>query len=271
MTRALTDRSALVRNRERAEQNPALFLHEFAADEIKDRLSIVNKRFTSPVIVSGQPGVWSHLLESAKHIDDSDTLDVATNSHDFALHAMALHWANDPVGQLIQMRRALKPDGLFIGVFFGGQSLHELRSALAQAETDLRGGLSARVAPMGDIRDLGALLQRAKFALPVADVVTLTVKYQSPLHLMRDLRAMGETNALMARPRGFSRKDVISRASEIYIESYGEPEGRIRATFELIVLTGWAADPGQPQPLRPGSAKKRLSDALGAQEISLKD
>jgi len=184
---------------------------------------------------------------------------------------MCLHWANDPVGQLIQSRRAMRPDGLFLGIFFGGTTLHQLRSALAQAESDVTGGLSPRVAPMGEIRDLGGLMQRAGFALPVADNVQLTATYPSVLALMRDLRAMGEVSALEGRPRKPMRRDVMRRACEIYADSFGDADGRIPATFDLMVLTGWAPDESQPKPMRPGSASARLADALRTKETALKD
>jgi SAM-dependent methyltransferase len=271
MTRTLTDRTALQRNRQRASRNPALFLHETAIDEVKDRLSFVNKSFTDTSIVTGLPNPWQHAFPDAQMVEDAETLNLEPDSRDLILHAMSLHWADDPVGQLIQCRRALRPDGLFIAVFFGGQTLHQLRAVLAQAESDLRGGLSPRVLPMGDIRDLGALLQRAGFALPVADTLPLDVSYENLFALMRDLRAMGEANALDARPRNFTRRDVLLRAMELYAETFGTPDDRIPATFELITLTGWAPSSDQPQPLRPGSATTRLADALGTSETPLKD
>jgi hypothetical protein len=184
---------------------------------------------------------------------------------------MALHWASDPVGQIIQSRRALRPDGLFLATLFGGQTLHELRAALAAAETEITAGLSPRVAPMAEIRDLGGLLQRAGLALPVADCDRLTVTYATPLHLMRELRAMGEGNALDHRLRRPTRRAVLTRAAEIYTERFALPDGRVPATFEIVHLSGWAPDASQPQPLRPGSATHRLADALGAAETPLKD
>ena len=271
MTRTLTDRAALTRNRCRATRSFAPFLHETAMDEIKDRLSLVNKSFTDTCIVTGFPDLWQSAFPDARVIEDAETLDLEPDSCDLILHAMCLHWADDPVGQLIQCRRALRPDGLFLAVFFGGQTLHELRAVLAQAESDLRGGLSPRVLPMGDIRDLGALLQRAGFALPVADTLPLNTSYATPLDLMRDLRAMGEGNALDARARHFTRRDVLLRAAQLYIETFATPDGRIPATYELITLTGWAPSADQPQPLRPGSATTRLADALGTSETPLKD
>lgn len=271
MTHPLTDHRALTRNRARASKAPALFLHEQAIDEIKDRLELVNKTFTAPGIVTGMPGIWQAAFPDATCVADDDTLALSEGAHDLVIHAMALHWANDPVGQIIQARRALKPDGLFLAALFGGETLHELRASLAQAESDLYGGLSPRIAPMGEIRDLGALLQRAGFALPVADSLPLTVSYANPLHLMRDLRAMGEANALSGRTRTSMRRTLLMRACEIYQEAFGQEDGRIPATFELIFLTGWSPDESQPQPLRPGSATARLADVLGSKETPLKD
>ena len=156
-------------------------------------------------------------------------------------------------------------------VLFGGETLHELRIALAQAESDLLGGLSPRILPMGEIRDLGALLQRAGFALPVADTLPLRTSYASPFHLMRELRAMGESNAMTNRPRRATRPALFKRAADIYIREFGDADGRIPATFEMIFLTGWSPDESQPKPLRPGSASARLADVLGSKETPLKD
>lgn len=270
MTRPLTDRASLIRNRHRAGRAPVAFLHELARAEIEDRLAMVKKSFRAAAVVGGFPRLWQGLLPDAQQVEDADTLPLDEAAHDLVVHAMALHWANDPVGQLIQARRALRPDGLFLAVFPGGQTLHELRASLAQAEADLSGGLSPRVAPMGEVRALGALLQRAGFALPVADAVRLNASYASPIELMRELRGMGEGNALADRRRQPTRRALIDRACAIYRESYGAG-GRIPATFELIVLTGWAPAPGQPQPLRPGSATTRLADALGTRETPLED
>lgn len=271
MTNNLTDRAALIRNRRRASRDPALFLHETAAAEIKDRLKMVNKTFRHSILVGGMSDPWHAAFPEATRIPDDETLDLSESSADLIIHAMGLHWADDPIGQLIQARRALRPDGLFLAIFFGGNTLHELRASLAQAESDLFGGLSPRVAPMGEIRDLGDLLQRAGFALPVADSLTFPVSYADPLALMHDLRAMGETNALAARSRRPMARAILRRACEIYNDAFGTGDGRITATFELVILTGWAPDPGQPQPLRPGSATRRLADALDAKETPLKD
>ena len=263
----LTDRAALAQHRLRAaRQGAATFLHDLAADEIEERLAEVNRRFTDIAVVSGHPGLWRARFPTARVVPDDDILDLATGAHDLVIHAFGLHWANDPVGQLVQARRALRPDGLLLCVSFGGQTLAELRAALAEAEIALTGGLSPRVLPMGEIRDLGALLQRAGFALPVADSLTQTVTYETPLALLRDLRAMGETNALADRGRRTPRR-LFAEAMRVYAAAFPAEQGRVRATFELVFLTGWSPDESQPKPLRPGSAKTRLADALGAVEL----
>ena len=185
------------------------------------------------------------------------------------IHCMALHWTDDAVAQLIQARRALKPDGLFLAALPGGQTLYELRSSLAEAEVRLSGGLSPRVAPMAEIRDLGSLLQRAGFALPVADSVSHRVTYSSPLELMRDLRSMGEANAMVARSRQFTNRNIFKEAERRYRDVFPNADGRIVATFEIIYLAGWAPDSSQQKPLRPGSASKRLAEALDVGESIL--
>jgi SAM-dependent methyltransferase len=248
----------------------SLFLQTAALEEVQDRLTLVNKAFTKVAIVTPFPEIWERLAPNARLVPDDETLDLEETSHDLVIHALCLHWANDPVGQIIQCRRALENDGLFMCVTFGGQTLHELRASLAEAETEIRGGLSPRVVPMAEIRDLGALLQRSGFALPVVDTVPLKATYETPWHLYRDLRDMGESNALAHRARHFSRREVFMRASEIYTRAYMD-NGRIPATFELLFLTGWAPDESQPKPLRPGSAQQKLADALGVAEQPLKD
>jgi hypothetical protein len=248
-----------------------MFLQESAADDIQDRIGVVNRAFTRPAVVTPFPEIWEPRLPGARIVPDSDTLALEPGAHDLVIHALGLHWANDPVGQLIQSRRSLAPDGLMIAALLGGQTLEELRSCMAQAEIALTGGLSPRVAPMGEIRDLGALLQRAGFALPVADSVTLRVEYRDAFHLMHDLRAMGETNALATRRRVFARKELFSLAAQHYADAFQTADGRVPATFEMVFLTGWAPDQSQPQPLRPGSAKSRLADALKVPEVPLDD
>ena len=267
---ALTDRSALEQHRNRALPD-ALFLHDHVAAEIKERLNEVNKTFKEVAIVTGFPDFWQDAFPDATVTTDEDTLALDEKTYDLVIHAMSLHWANDPVGQLVQCRRALKPDGLFLAAFLGGQTLHELRTSLAEAEIAITGGLSPRIAPMGEIRDLGALLQRAGFALPVADGTPLQVSYANAFHLMHDLRKMGENNALTARPRTLTRRNILTEASSIYAQHFRADDGkRVMATFEVIWLTGWAPDESQPQPLRPGSATTRLADALGTEEKPLK-
>ncbi|MGC3937974.1 methyltransferase domain-containing protein [Roseobacter sp. EG26] len=265
---ALTDIVALQRQRVRATTH---FLQEIAADEVQDRLSMVNRSFTAPAIVTPFSQVWKNHLPEAIIFPDQEVLELAADEHDLVIHSLGLHWANDPVGQLIQCRRALKPDGLLIAASLGGQTLTELRSCLGQAEVSVTGGLSPRIAPMAEIRDLGALLQRAGFALPVADSVKLNVEYRDVWHLMRDLKAMGEGNALAARNRTPLKRQIVDVASRLYTDQYTTSNGRISATFEMVFLTGWAPDESQPKPLRPGSAQQRLADALAATETPLPD
>jgi SAM-dependent methyltransferase len=270
MTNDLFDMTALRRNRQRARNNPApaMFLQERAADQVSERLAEVNRRFTRPAIVTAFPDIWAECLPNATIVAESDTLDLTAGAHDLILHAFSLHWSNDPVGQLIQCQRALTPDGLFLGVLFGGRTLHELRATLAEAESQVLGGLSPRVAPMAELRDLGGLLQRAGFALPVADCDSVTVTYQTLTNLMRDLRAMGEANVMRQRQKTPSQRRLFSVASDIYKASFSNDSGLLCATFETIFLTGWAPAPSQQQPLRPGSATTRLADALGVTEGS---
>lgn len=264
----LTDRAALLRNRARADED-GLFLLELVAAEIKERLIEVNRTFTSIAIVTGFPGFWQAQFPDATVVSDEETLALEPASFDLVLHMMALHWANDPVGQLVQARHALKPDGLLLATCFGGQTLHELRASLAEAEAVVAGGLSPRIAPMGEIRDLGALLQRAGFALPVADGSALVANYGNLFQLMHDLRKMGETNALAHRSRHFTMRNIITEAASVYAENFSNDDRRIDATFEIITLTGWGPSDTQPKALRPGSAKTRLADALGTQEKPL--
>ncbi len=259
---ALFDRAALLRHRARAARSPALFLHETVADEIEDRLAEVNRTFTSPAVVTAWPELWSRRMPQARIVPDDETLDLAPATHDLVIHALSLHWAEDPVGQLVQCRRALKPDGLMIATLFGGETLSELRAALTAAETAVTGGLSPRVAPMGEIRDLGGLLQRAGLALPVADGTPLTVSYPTPFHLMHDLRARGEPTAVAARLRRPTGRAVLAEAARLYAETHAQPDGRVPATFEVITLTGWAPSADQPQPKRRGSATHSLEEAL---------
>jgi hypothetical protein len=265
------DAEALSRHRARAQvsmgASDADFLHRIAADEIEERLRDVNRTFTTPAIVTPFPALWHRVVPGAVCVEPSETLALAPGAHDLMVHAMALHWADDPVGQIVQCRRALKADGLFLGVAFGGETLTELRTALAEAEIAETGGLSPRVAPMAEVRQMGALLQRAGLALPVADVARQTVTYGDIFALMRDLRAMGETNALAGRHRRPVRRTLFPRAHALYAAKFGTGDGRLPATFEMIYLTGWAPHDSQQKPLRPGSAQTRLADALGATHV----
>ena len=267
---SLFDRDAILNHRARAKDD-ALFLHRAAIDEVQDRLSMVNKTFTAPAVVTPFPQLWADVFPDAAIVADDDVLALQPGAHDLAIHAMALHCANDPVGQLIQCKRALKPDGLVLVVCLGGETLHELRAALGQAEIEVTGGLSPRVAPMAELRDLGGLLQRAGLALPVADAVPLTAEYRDVRHLMHDLRDMGEANALTARLKCPTQRRVFEAAQRIYSDHFSTGTGRLAATFELICLTGWSPDDSQPKPLRPGSAQMRLADVLRTEEGKLPD
>ncbi len=279
---------ALVRKRlARAHrQGFADFLVERAADDLSDRLSAITRTFPvaidlgSPTDAAGRilraragtehviraaqlPGCASALL-----VADEECLPFAEGSASLITSLLSLQSVNDLPGALIQVRRALKPDGLFIGCLFGGSTLHELKICLAQAESELEGGLSPRVAPFADVRDLGSLLQRAGMSLPVTDVETVTVRYSDPMTLLHDLRAMGLTNALRARRRTFMRRATLARALMLYAERFADPDGKVRATFDMIWLSGWAPHESQQKPLKPGSAKARLADALRTIEAS---
>ena len=218
----------------------------------------------APVAEPTEPGV-------ATQIGDEEALPFAAESFDLIVSVLSLHHVNDLPGALAQARRALAPDGLFLACLPGGRTLEELRIALMQAEDEITGGASPRVAPFADLRDLGALLQRAGLALPVTDVDVVTIRYPHMFRLMADLRAMGATNALVHRLRKPTRRAVFMRAAEIYAERFADADGRLRATFELVWLSGWAPHESQQKPLAPGSAKMRLADALGAREQKLSD
>ncbi len=260
----LFDRSALLARRARAIcQGPALFLHQETALEVSERLKDINRAFTNVAVVTGFPELWQTEFPSATVLPDDEVLALDTQSFDLIVHAMCLHQSNDPVGQLVQCQRALRPDGVFIAAMFGGQTLSELRGALSQAEVTVTGGLSPRISPMIDIRDAGALLQRAGFALPVADSDPRTVSYTSTMALMHDLRAMGESNVLATRDKRIPKREMFETLEAIYPKS----SDRVVATFEMLYLTGWAPDASQQKPLRPGSAKARLADALKTVEL----
>jgi SAM-dependent methyltransferase len=198
---------------------------------------------------------------------DEETLPFAAGSLDLVTSALALQFVNDLPGTLIQIRRALKPDGLLLAALVGGESLAELREAIAAAESEIEGGISPRVAPFADVRELGALLQRAGFALPVVDNERLVVRYDSVFALMRDLRRMGATNVLRERRRKPLKRTTLQAMAQIYARRFSDPDGRLRASFDIIWLSGWAPHESQQKPLKPGSAVQRLADALGTSEI----
>jgi SAM-dependent methyltransferase len=212
-------------------------------------------------------GVNALTDEGITVVADAEALPFCDASVDLVVSALALQYVNDLPGTLIQIRRALKPDGLFLAAMLGGDTLSELRQAFAAAETEIEGGVSPRVAPFADVREMGALLQRAGFALPVTDVDRLTVRYSSAFTLMVELRRMGATNALTERRRTPLRRATLNRMAEIYAQRFSDRDGKIRATFEIIWLSGWAPHESQQKPLRPGSAQARLADALGTREI----
>jgi SAM-dependent methyltransferase len=211
------------------------------------------------------------LAEPGSILGDEEALPVAPERFDLAVSLLSLQAVNDLPGALVQIRRALKADGLFIGALLGGQTLVELRQAFTEAEAQIEGGVSPRIAPFADVRDVGGLLQRAGFALPVTDLEAVTVRYRDPFGLFRDLRGMGLTNPLVARRRTPLRRATLMRAAEIYAERFADPDGRLRATFEILWLLGWAPHESQQKPLRPGSAKMRLADALKVPEQKLEE
>lgn len=200
-------------------------------------------------------------------VADEEMQPFAEGTFDLVMSSMGLHWANDLPGALLQANLALKPDGLFLGAILGGDTLHELRQSLLMAESELEGGAGPRVSPFAQLQDAAGLLQRAGFALPVADVDTITVDYANPLKLMDDLRGMGQSNAVLGRRNTLSRRETLMHAAQIYEEEFGNEEGVIPATFQVIFLTAWRPAANQPQPLRPGAAEHRLADALGTQEV----
>ncbi len=255
------------------------FLYRAVAEDMAERLAAVKRRFAlaaeiaSPLPVLAPTGQVDRIVRLDRIVEtrpdivgDAEFLPFRPESLDLAVSVLALHAANDNPGALAQMRRALKPDGLFLAAFFGGDTLAELRQALTEAEAEVTGGAAPRVAPFTDVRTAGALMQRAGFALPVADQDRHTVRYASALHLMRDLRAMGLTNVLIERDRRPLRRAVLMRAVEVYGARFADADGRVRATFDIISLSGWVPHESQQKPLKPGSAAMRLADALGTVE-----
>lgn len=292
----LTDMARLAAQRGRAARGgfaAADFLHRAAAAEIAERLAEVTRDFAEALVAGSGGGAYAAALAgragrvvqlepapalaglaaaaapgAETRVAALDPLPVPEGAFDLAVSGLWAHWADDPLGHLIQLRRALRPDGLMIAALLGGETLMELRTALAEAEAELAGGLSPRVLPMAEIRALGGLLQRAGFAMPVADSVRLDATYPDSLALMRELRAMGEGNAMAARARRYPGRALFARAAALHAAHFGAPGGRVRARFEIVFLTGWAPGPGQPAAKRPGSATARLADALGTAEIA---
>jgi SAM-dependent methyltransferase len=282
---------ALIRARRRraAAMEPATFLIDHIAGDLADRVAVVLRRFELALDL-GTPSEAVRaalarlssvgtIVAAAPQLDiaapragafivaDEEALPFADGTLDLVVSALALQLVNDLPGTLVQIRRALKPDGLFLAALLGGETLNELRQSFAAAESEVEAGVSPRVAPFADLRDLGALLQRAGFALPVADADRLAVRYDSAFALMHDLRRMGATNALVDRRRTPLRRATLMRMAEIYAQRFADADGRLRATFEIVWLSGWAPHPGQQQPLKPGTAKARLADALGTREL----
>lgn len=276
----------LQRRRERAAKTwpKAAFLLDRAGDDLCERLSFINRTFENVLITEPYRGHFSQILKQHPDLEGKINLStsdgpsrvggefgfapLADQSLDLFVSNLLLHWVNDVPGLLAQARAALRPDGLLLVSFLGGRTLQELRSVLAQAETELGQGPRHRVSPFADAQDGAQLLQRARFALPVADSDVITVRYDTIFGLFRDLKAMGETAAFAKRPESPLTRAIIARAGDIYARNYCDDDGRIRATFEIITLTGWSPHSSQQQPLKPGSAKMRLAEALGTTEIA---
>jgi len=286
------DRATLRRRRERAARrwDGHAFLKREVATRLVERLDDIRRSFaialdlgchgdevaralarrtTVQTLVRADLGLgFARTARGPTVVADEEALPFAPGSFDLVLSAMDLHWVNDLPGTLIQIARILRPDGLFLAAMLGGATLWQLRQALTAAESEVESGLSPRVSPFADLRDAAGLLQRAGFAMPVADSETIDVEYESALALMRDLGAMGESNLVAERRRGFTRRSTLLRAAEIYAERFALPSGRVAASFELLYLHGWAPHPSQPKALKPGSAGQRLAEALGTTEIS---
>lgn len=273
------DRRAYAVRRARARDS---FLADEVAENLAERLGVVNRKFKSGLDLSARPRIFTAIASfaagwtrtalrpdgHAQVVADEEALPFAAGSFDVTVSALSLHAVNDLPGALSQIRRVLKPDGLFLAALFGGATLSELRTAFVQGESEISKGVSPRVAPFADVRELGGLLQRAGFALPVADSETTTIHYGSFAKLVEDLRALGETNALAERAKNLLRRDTLKAALEAYAARSADDDGRLIATFEIIYLTAWAPHESQQQPLRPGSAKMRLADALRTEELS---
>ncbi len=267
----LFDRALLRARQDRAARlGPAAFLLDRVAEDMAERQHAVLREFSDGIDV-GTPGDQvraalsgrvQRLRAMALPVSDTEPLALEPGSVDLAVSALALHLVNDLPGVMAQIRRALKPDGLFLAAMIGGETLTELRQSFAAAESEIEGGVSPRVAPFADLRDIGALLQRAGFALPVTDVDRIVVRYDNAFALMQDLRRMGATNILHERRRTPSRRATFVRMAQIYAERFSDQDGRIRATFDVVWLSGWAPHESQQKPLKPGSAKMSLAEAV---------
>jgi len=267
------------------------FLHKEVAERLCERLDDVVRDFPLALdigchggeigeLMNGRSKI-GHLIQcdlsegmigrakekgAASVIADEEFLPFAAGKFDLIMSNLSLHWVNDLPGTLLQINRCLKPDGLFIGTMFGIESLRELRQSLSDAEMEVDGGLSPRISPFADVRDAGMLLQRAGFTLPVVDADAITVSYENPLKLMKDLKGMGENNKVLERRKNLTKRSLIFKAAQRYMDEFRDADGRIPATFQVMFLTAWKADPSQPQPLKPGAAATSLADALGVPE-----
>jgi SAM-dependent methyltransferase len=283
------DRTRIRANRDRGASHPGHdFLHEWCARALVSRLDDVKRGFPLAVSIGASGLAPLHATSKIgtliasdlsqrrlRHVPglkihaDEEFLPFAAGSLDLILSPLALHTANDLPGVLLQIRRALKPDGLFMAAMLGGETLHELRQVMADAEMNLRGGLSPRIFPFADKPQMGSLLQRADFSLPVVDSEIVTVTYEDAFKLMRDIRMMGEGNAIIRRDRSFAGKTLFMDAAHLYQERFSGPDGRIEASFEVIFLIGWSPHESQQKPLKPGSATSRLADILCTDEINV--
>ncbi|MEZ5946469.1 MAG: methyltransferase domain-containing protein [Hyphomonas sp.] len=291
----LFDRARLARNRDRAAATYAdyAFLKDRVSSDLCERLQDTahtfgcgldlgchDGRLAAAALATGRvaameasdlsPGMVRQAAAAgvAAHAGDEETPDLAEGRYDLVLSALSLHWVNDLPGTLVRIRQAMKPDGLFLGALFGAGTLGELRECLMEAETALTGGAAARLSPLPGLRDMAALMQRAGFALPVADRDSVIVRYRNPMRLLADLKGMGERTAFGHGQVQPLPRRVLMRAMELYTERFADPDGRVRASFEIVHVSGWAPAPGQPQPLKPGSATVSLADVIGKKDPS---
>ena len=286
------DRRTVRRHRDRAADSLAQhdFLLREVADRLADRLLDINRRFPVALDLGCHAGQTGRAIDRRCGVDtlvqcdlspdmartaggmcvaaDEEALPFATGAFDLIVSNLSLHWVNDLPGALVQAEAALKPDGLFLAAMLGGETLQELRACLIDAELAATGGISPRISPFADLRDAGALLQRAGFALPVADSDRISVTYSDPLRLLADLRGMGESNAALERLRHFTRRGILFDAMKLYVERHADAQNRISARFDIVYMHGWAKHSSQQTPLKPGSAQASLAGALGAEERS---